>query len=320
MIKLHKKYTSINFIFQIIFISLNYKKFIKSDCPKDNPIKIDGECKSQFCSENDFKSGICKIENEIIKTQWLNNFIVFDEYRYRFNSMTISKKEDFILETSSEELNGVRLFFGLKKNGRYYFKNSNNEEIPTKKIIVLDDKNEGAIRYESNLLFINVKNRKFEENKEFLVSISLFDGFIELYDLEDENNPVSKVPAIDLNDYVIYAKKCSIIELNNKEYLYIFNGKPKDSWDDFIVIKKYIFYDNKLNSDNLQDTPVKVIKALFSRNSNAFKTDSNTIVLFYVNIKNKYKIEVLDEKFETLHEKYFEQIPSPCHMGNEYFN
>ena len=70
----------------------------------------------------------------------------------------------------------------------------------------------------------------------------------------------------------------------------------------------------------MQDTPVKVIKALFSRNSNAFKTDSNTIVLFYVNIKNKYKIEVLDEKFETLHEKYFEQIPSPCHMGNEYFN
>ena len=320
MIKLHKKYTSINFIFQIIFISLNYKKFIKSDCPKDNPIKIDGECKSQFCSENDFKSGICKIENEIIKTQWLNNFIIFDEYRYRFNSMTISKKEDFILETSSEELNGVRLFFGLKKNGRYYFKNSNNEEIPTKKIIVLDDKNEGAMRYESNLFFINVKNRQYEENKEFLVSISLFYGFMELYDLEDENNPVSKVPAVDLNNYVIYSKKCSIIELNNKEYLYIFNGKPKDSWDDFIVIKKYIFYDNKLNSDNLQDTPVKVIKALFSRNSNAFKTDSNTIVLFYVNIKNKYKIEVLDEKFETLHEKYFEQIPSPCHMGNEYFN
>jgi hypothetical protein len=29
--------------------------------------------------------------------------------------MAISKEEDFIFETSSEDLNGVRLFFGLKK-------------------------------------------------------------------------------------------------------------------------------------------------------------------------------------------------------------
>ena len=320
MIKLHKKYISISFIFQIIFISLNNMNFIKSDCPKDSPIKINGECKSKFCTESDFKSEICSIENEIIKTQWLNNFIIFDEYRYRFSNMAINKKEDLIFETSSEELNGVRLFFGLKKNGRYYFKNNNNEKIPTKKIIVLDDKNEGAMRYESNLFFIKIKNGKFEENKEFLVSISLFYGFIELFDLEEENNPISTIPAVDFNNYVIYAKVCSIIELNNKEYLYIFNGKPKDGWDDFIVIKKYIFYDINLNSDNTQNIPTKVIRAAFSRNANAFKTDSNQIILFYVNIENKYKIEALNEKLETMYEKYFKQIPSSCHMGNEYFN
>jgi hypothetical protein len=179
MIKLHKKYLSINFIFQTIFIFLIYKKFIKCVCLKDNPIKINGTCNLQFCNESDFKSGICSIDNEIIKTQWLNNFIIFDEYRYRFSYMAINKKGDFILETSPEDLNGVRLFFGLKKNGRYYFKNSNNEEIPTKKIVVLDDNknNEGAMRYESNLFFIKIKNEKLEENKEFLVSISTFEGF-----------------------------------------------------------------------------------------------------------------------------------------------
>ena len=320
MIKLHKKYTSINFIFQAIFISFIYKNFIKCDCPKDNPIKINEECKLQFCNESDFKSGICSIENEIIKTQWLNNFIIFDEYRYRFSNMAINKNEDFIFETSSEDLNGVRLFFGLKKNGRYYFKNSNNEEIPTKKIIVLDDENKGAMRYESNSFFIKIKNGKFEENKEFLVSISIFYGFIELYDLEEENNSFSKILAADLNNYVIYAKKCSIIELNNKEYLYIFNGKPKDGWNDFIVIKKYIFYDSKLNLENMHDIHIKEISAPFSRNANAFKTDSNQIVLFYVNLQNRYKIEVLDETFKTKYDKIFEQIASQPYMGNEYFN
>jgi hypothetical protein len=185
MIRLDKKYISIIFFFQTIIISLINKKFIKCDCPKDSPIEISGECKLQFCSESEFKNGICSIENEIVKTQWLNNFIIFDEYRYRFSNMAITKEEDFILETSSEDLNGVRLFFGLKKNGRYYFKNRNNEEIPTKKTIVLDDNNKGALRYESNIFFIKIKNGTFEEDKEFLVSISLYHGFIELYDLEE---------------------------------------------------------------------------------------------------------------------------------------
>ena len=117
MIKLYRKYKSINLIFQTIFISLNYKNFIKCVCPKDNPIRVNGDCKSQYCIESDFKNGICSIENEIMKTQWLNNFIIFDEYKYRFNSMAINEKGDFIFETSSEEtpVNGVRLFFGLKK-------------------------------------------------------------------------------------------------------------------------------------------------------------------------------------------------------------
>ena len=260
MIKLYRKYKSINLIFQTIFISLNYKNFIKCDCPKDIPIRINGECKSQYCTESDFKIGICSIENEIMKTQWLNNFIIFDEYKYRFNSMAINEKGDFIFETSSEEtpLNGVRLFFGLKKNGGYYCKNENNEEIPTKKIIFLDENNnnEGAMRYESNIFFIKIKNKNFKESQEFLVSISIYLGYIEQYDLDEQNILVSKVPTADFNNYVIFSKKCSLIELNNIEYLYFFNGRRPENIqgiDNFLIIKKYIFYDTKLDSDNMTD-------------------------------------------------------------------
>jgi hypothetical protein len=129
---------------------------------------------------------------------------------------------------------------------------------------------------------------------------------------------VSKVFAEDLNNYIIYSKKCSIIEFNNKEYLYIFNGKNANK--DFLVIKNYIFYYSKINLDNMHDIDIKEIKAPFSRNANTFKTDSNQIVLFYVNSQNRYKIEVLNESFETQYEKIFEQIPSSCNLNNEYFN
>ena len=44
------------------------------------------------------------------------------------------------------------------------------------------------------------------------------------------------------------------------------------------------------------------------------------LFLFYVNSQNRYKIEVLNESFETQYEKIFEQIPSSCNLNNEYFN
>ena len=51
----------------------------------------------KYFTESEFKNNICSIENDIIKKQWLNNFIVFDEYNYRFANKIINDEGDFIL-------------------------------------------------------------------------------------------------------------------------------------------------------------------------------------------------------------------------------
>ena len=157
-------------IFHIFFTILNYKNFSKCSCEKDAPIVKQGKCQLIYCTENEFENNLCSIDNDIIKTQWLNNFINFNEYHYIYTSMAINDEGDFILLSTPIENIAIRLFFVLKKNGRPFFKNNDNQEIFTKKIIVKDG-DEFAGKLESQLFLIKLNNNSnFEENKHFLVS------------------------------------------------------------------------------------------------------------------------------------------------------
>ena len=125
--------------------------------------------------------------------------------------MVINKDGDLILETSPEELegkSGKRLFFRLKKNGNFYFRDENNKEIMSRTIQVLDDNNEGAMRYESQVFVIRIKNTDFDsgDNKEYLVSISLYYGYMEIYDLDDNSIPSSKIAKNDYSTYTVYSR------------------------------------------------------------------------------------------------------------------
>ena len=309
------KYKLFHLFFQVIFIILKNIIYVKCICNRDMPINNNGKCKSIYCTKNDFENNICSIDNEIIKTQWLNNFINFNEYRFRFTGMVINDNEELILETSPEETNGQRLFFRLTKDGRSYYKNNDNEEILTRSILVLDDDKNGVMRYESQIFLIKRNNNNLDGNKQFLVSISLYYGYMEIYDLDDNNISCSKIGASEFGNYIIFSKRGSIIELNNKEYIYIFIGQILSDMsyrNYYLVLEKYIFYDTNINKRNLNNSflieDIKSIKVCYSRIVNALKTISNNIILFYLTSNLDYKVEVLNQELEIQSEKYFEKI------------
>ena len=294
-------------IFQSIIIFLKQIDFSNSSCSKEIPIYKDGKCQSIYCTAKDFENKICLIENDTIKTQWLNNFINFNEERYRFTNMIISSKGELILESSPEDTNGKRLFFRLTKDGRSYYKNEYNEEIMTKTIIIFDG-DDPAIRYESQFFPIRIQNN--DENKEFLVSISLYYGFMEIYDLDNNNITFSKISVWDFGGYIIYSRKGSVIELNNKEYLYFFLAQSYNDWKYYAVLKKFVFFDNNINKENFNESSLIEDKAKintrFSRVVSAFKTESNKIVLFYVTNNVQFKVEIYDENFDYKYDKVLE--------------
>ena len=306
MVKSHQyKFISFHLVLQICLMTFDTKNFSECSCERDYPIYKDGYCLSIFCTESEFKSNICSIENDIIKTQWLNNFIIFDEYNYRFTNKVVNDEGDFILITSPWNNNGVRLFYVLKKNGDFYFKNDYNQELSTK-TIVLKDNGLTLPRYFSQVFLIKINNNSTNSNKQFLVSISDFYGYFELYDLEDSNLLISKLPVLNFTQHIIGTFKDSLIELSNNQYLYIFLGEKKEN-EFFLYLQKYSFFDIDINLENLnQKCFIETFEKnniWFSRIVSSFTLDTNKIVLFYFDNNHNIKIELLDENLNDLSSK-----------------
>ena len=119
-----KKYISI-FILSTLF------DIILSECDIENPILLtNGTCVSQYCSKEDFIKNNCIIDNKIIKIQWMNNIIMIGENKFRYQNLVKFSNGDLIFETSPYIYsNRERIFYGLKKNGRYFFRKKENNEI-----------------------------------------------------------------------------------------------------------------------------------------------------------------------------------------------
>ena len=167
--------------------------FSDCSCGLDTPILINGECKLQYCTEAQYINEECLIDNDITKTQWLSSIIRFDDI-YRFGSFAINSKGDMIVEFSVEhDTSGKRLFYGLKQDGNYFFKNSDGSETPTK----ISSINDSSYRCESKHFFISLNN--IEDINEYLISVSIYYGNVELFDFESNvNSFVQKMNSQDI--------------------------------------------------------------------------------------------------------------------------
>ena len=69
------------FIFLLNIIAFLYiiKPCLLENCDYSHPFRKNGECSDWRCTEEEYQSGHCYIENEIIKTQRITNKIVYSE-------------------------------------------------------------------------------------------------------------------------------------------------------------------------------------------------------------------------------------------------
>ena len=121
--KYNKKDIKINFFLLIKLLAIILLNNCIKGCPYDNPIlDIDGNCTSIACSESEINPGKCKIDNDIIKTQWLNKMTLVGENGYQFASVATYYNGDLIFE-AIKNISNTRYFYGLKKNGYISFDN-----------------------------------------------------------------------------------------------------------------------------------------------------------------------------------------------------
>ena len=134
------------------------------------------------CLIEELDSGDCILENEIVKTQWINNIIYLSETNYIYINMVTTKNDDLIIVMSSFSdypTSNVRVFYGLNNEGRGYFKQNNEES----KIFTNTVSGSTISRNESEIFMVKLES--LSETKEYIFEYGKSVQKIQIYDIED---------------------------------------------------------------------------------------------------------------------------------------
>ena len=306
------------FLFKFILYLNIIKYSILSRCEnREQPFyKYNSYCASS-CTREEVKNNVCKIENDIIKIQWLNNIIHIGGRGCAYVSLAVSEKNNLYFLTTSYPPSNERSFYLLDNEG-YGIINKDN---PQTTIEINDPGKLG--RYESEGYVI--KLYESDDDKEYFISMSKAGQYIESYDFIGNENYFGKLEYV-FSLHNIY----SIIGVHLK--LKLANNENKNTY--LIGILAY-YYDIEGNGEpnlflsktnftsiNINNTlPIyefKKIKVSESKIVSCFETNSNYIMCFFENDQHLYTIIVFD--YELTEKK---QLPIANGITNsnenEYF-
>ena len=288
---------------KIILILFKIIKIMPNECNKDIPFRLlNNTCTSQ-CSEDQIKIGECYLDNQIIKAQWLNNIIMLKDIEngLKYLNFMIYSNGDMIFETSPYPCSSIRVFYGLKKNGRYYFRNEVNKETP---LLILNAEEGKETKYESQNNFVILNN-----NKEYIISIGRLESYTEIYDFE--NKIIFSKETSSILGYKPSNFRGSLIKLNysNKKHYFFYECIYKVSTYHYAsVFMKIEFSINEFNDIIVSDKK-EVLKNYTAGNlQSCFMTEQKIIICFFCHIESyeRYNILVFNQNMEQIYEENIE--------------
>ena len=196
---------------------------------------------------------------------------------------------DLIAEYS---VGNKRLFFGMKKDGNYYFGDNITKEIE------INNKANISRGY-SRIMF--VKNSI--KDKEYLFSIGFESSNVEIYNIEEEKYLL--LPSISFLGREIYSYWPELTELslndNKKEYLisylYFLYDNGDDTRRDF-VFNKFDFFDFELQPLDQSKEVIIEIHYVHQRISVSFVSDEK-IFIFYLT-RPYFMLEIYDYNLQKI--------------------
>ena len=298
----------IKYYFKIlkIILSLNIFYLILSDCPTESPILKDNICTSIYCSEEQFKSGECQINNTLVKTKWLNNIIKFENTNGD-NFLTINDDLSKIVFSTTLANNRDRIIYALDKNQLYIFKNESNYPIS------FISKN--RLSYQNKEIASGELHIINKDDNSFLFLIGNENSDIQILNLDSYEDDYEFITQSDfLNGTKIINGISSYCKLvNDKLYTAIITSSGGEGSTNYCLS----FYSHILSVENdklkLNYNYQNIINDIKGEYASCFlDNDNNYFSCFYLNQQNKYVISFI--KINEA-EKYFE-IMDPIVIGN----
>ena len=291
----NKKNTSLFLFNMIIFLKIiNY--CLLSKCDREKPF-LKSEACEPTCTTDEINKGKCIIENDIIKTQWLNNIINIGGTGFMYANIFTTERNNLYYLVSSFPSSNLRIFYILNSEG-YGFLNKNN---PHYSILIDDPDKKG--RYESEIF--TIKLHSVYDYKEYLISIPLGSLNVELYDfyegkiyynlLENVFGPLLNVH----NDIGAHLKLNLYSNENINTYLI-----GLIAYNYFNGVEEPNFYLKKINFKSLDikniipNYETKNIKCSRSKIVSCYETLKNFIVCFFLNENYEYIMIVYSYELE----------------------
>ena len=204
------------------------------------------------------------------------HFIEFTSKHYRAGHFALNLNKDMVIEYS---YNNFRFFFGLKQNGKSYFK-KNDKEIYNKELEITESPYKDFHRYESKNIFISLEN---DTNIQYLLSISTY-HLTELYNLDTNEYKIKKTNEYfdkRINTYIF-----PILTIGNKnEYYIIYLAQNQTYFNCYIT--KFSFN----NFDFCASKQIKknqIIKLNINHRSVSGFIMNDNIVVFYLEYIDYY--------------------------------
>ena len=226
----------------------------------------------------------------LIKADKSNKFNFTTESNYRFPSFASYSNGDMILSiSSSSDNNKLRIFFGIRKNGRPFFQNG-----------------------DSYLNYIEVEENKFESetfiiklsNNEYLLNVGKESTNVEIFDFQSDNVYKRNLYNFLSYDYYnVYSLRNAVVPLysNSNNYYYLFGFTIKDNMSN----KKFIVQQHKFSSLSKFASQQKPQKSnLYSDSAYNEKTGiscykaENQLVVCFCLTKKSYDIIIYDSNLD----------------------
>ena len=281
-----KKYNIFIFKIFIFFIILQYC-FFETCNNRDNPYLLNKEECVQSCEGDKINSDLCILDNEIIKTQYLNNIIYVKE-GFKYLNLEVSENNNLYYFLSEYPNTNARIFYILNNEG-YGLLNKND---PIYNNNINDTSKKG--KYESDIFTFKLLSDT--DNREYLISISKGSQFIEIYDFY--LNKIYFQKAMDFFSLPnIFNIVGTHIKLKNKKNNYIIGLLASNSTN--IMNQIHYFYLKKGNFTTLDFSNNQLFDSQKVRTTQAkiiscYETLSNFIICFYQNPDYKYTMIVFD--------------------------
>ena len=285
-----------------IIIQIIHPIFLNKCENRDNPILNENECKSIYCTNEEYNFGTCQIDNPIIKIQWLSNIIQIGDKNYRYFTYAQSKKNELIIETTSFPENNLRKFYCITAEEWNCFINKNEPSNHFYYVNVSDKNGTFREKYEGEAIFIQLTDNNTEFYKqEYFLSLSINNGFTELFDFE--NNKIFALKTNTFYSSIIYSGIGSILQFktnNNSENYYIFSYIINENNTYYFELKKYIFLSLDISSVGFSMKSKIKYESSDRKIVSCYETEHQKIVCLYQNLNYEFKISVHSENFKLI--------------------